>query len=376
MTNTIIARRRSKLRKTRGVLSAVVAGLLLMGCGQQAGTAAGEQQAQQYFKWKLVTTWPKNFPGLGMAPERFAQQVERMSAGRLTIKVFGAGELVPAMQAFDATQQGTAEMSHGGAYYWRGKIDVSPFFASIPFGMTAQEMNAWLYYGGGMELWREAYEPFNLIPLAGGNTGVQMAGWFNKEINSIEDIKGMTMRIPGLGGEVFNRLGGAAMNLPGGDLFTSLQTGVIDATEWVGPYNDLAFGLHKAAKYYYYPGWQEPGPTLEFTVNKAAWDSLPDDLQAIVESAARSVHQDTLDEFTAKNNTALKTLVNEHGVQLRRLPDDVLIALREASTELVEEFSKGSPLAKRVYASWKAFKDDVNQWHKISEQAYIEARDL
>lgn len=348
----------------------------LLGCSEQQQSAIKEAGEQQRFKWKLVTTWPKNYPGLGMAPERFAQQVERMSAGRLSIKVFGAKELVPAMQAFEAVQQGTAEMSHGGAYYWRGKVPTGPFFAAIPFGMTAQEMSAWLHYGGGMELWREAYAPFNLIPLAGGNTGVQMAGWFNKEINSVDDLKGLKMRIPGLGGEVLDRLGGAAENMPGSELFTSLQTRRIDATEWVGPYNDLAFGLHKAAKYYYYPGWQEPGPTLEFTVNKDAWESLPDDLQAIVEVAARAVHQDTLDEFTAKNNSALQTLIEEHGVELRRLPDEVLLALREASEEVVQEFARSSEFAGRVYASWSSFKDDVQNWHEISEEAFSEARRL
>lgn len=363
--------------KTVQLLLAVCVATCLSACGGGQSTASTAQPAeQQSFNWKMVTTWPKNFPGLGMAPERFAQKVERMSAGRLKIKVYGANDLVPAMQAFEAAQQGTAEMSHGGAYYWRGKVPSGPFFATLPFGMTAQEMNGWLYYGGGMELWREAYAPFGLVPLAGGNTGVQMAGWFNKEINSVDDLKGLKMRIPGLGGEVLNSLGGAAVNLPGGELFTSLQTGVIDATEWVGPYNDLAFGLHKAAKYYYYPGWQEPGPTLEFAVNKKAFDSLPDDLQAIVEAAARSVNQDTLDEFTAKNNAALKTLVDEHGVQVLKLPDDVLLALREASEVVREDFANSSEFNKKIYASWKSYKDDVNAWHRISEKAYIEARDL
>lgn len=348
---------------------------LLTACGGQQNSA-GIETEQQSFKWKLVTTWPKNFPGLGMAPEKFAEQVELMSNGRLTIKVYGAGELVPALEAFDAVQTGVAEMSHGGSYYWRGKVPTSPFFAALPFGMNAQEMNAWLHYGGGMELWREAYEPYGLVPLAGGNSGVQMGGWFNKEINSVEDLKGLKMRIPGLGGEVINKLGGAAINLPGSDLFTSLQKGVIDATEWVGPYNDLAFGLHKAAKYYYYPGWHEPGTNLEFTANKKALESLPDDLRAIVENAARRVNQDTLDEFTAKNNTALKTLVEEHGVQLRRFPDDVLLALRSAAKEVTDDFAAASPFSQRVYESWSAFKDDVNAWHAISEQAYIEAREL
>jgi TRAP-type mannitol/chloroaromatic compound transport system substrate-binding protein len=350
---------------------------VLSACGgQQSGSDEQQTAAKaQTFKWKLVTTWPKNFPGLGMGPERFAKLVDRMSDGRLKVKVYGAGDLVPAMQAFDAVQQGTAEMGHGGAYYWKGKISISPFFAAVPFGMTAQEMNSWLYYGGGLELWREAYAPFGIIPLAGGNTGVQMAGWFNKEINSIDDLKGLRMRIPGLGGEVFNRVGGVSVNLPGAELFTSLQNGVIDATEWVGPYNDLAFGLHKAAKFYYYPGWHEPGPTLEFTVNKEAWESLPADLQAIVETAARAVNQDMLDEFTALNNNALQTLLNEHGVQLRKLPDDVIDALRMANNELMQEVAAESEFSKRVYDSYTTFQKNVKAWHELSEKAYINARD-
>lgn len=352
---------------------------VLAGCGSDSAPTSGSVSSgepAQTFKWKLVTTWPKNYPGLGMGPENFARLVDEMSAGRLKIKVYGAGDLVPAMEAFDTAQQGTAEMSHGGAYYWKGKLPLSPFFTTVPFGLTAQEMNAWLYHGGGMELWREAYAPFNLIPLAGGNTGVQMAGWFNKEIKSLKDLKGLKMRIPGLAGDVLNRIGGTAVNLPGSELFTSLETGVIDATEWVGPYNDLAFGLHKAAKYYYYPGWHEPGPTLEFTVNKTAYDSLPADLQAIVTTAARAVNQDMLDEFTAANNAALKTLVEEHKVQLRRLPDDVLRALHKTSDEVLQEMAASSPEAQKIYDSFTRFRDNVRAWHAISEQAYTEARDL
>ena len=352
---------------------------MLFGCGGDSAPTSNNVSSgepAQTFKWKLVTTWPKNYPGLGMGPENFVKLVDEMSAGRLKIKVYGAGDLVPAMEAFDTVQQGTAEMSHGGAYYWKGKLPVSPFFTTVPFGLTAQEMNAWLYHGGGMELWREAYAPFNLIPLAGGNTGVQKAGWFNKEIKSLKDLKGLKMRIPGLAGDVLNRIGGTAVNLPGSELFTSLETGVIDATEWVGPYNDLAFGLYKAAKYYYYPGWHEPGPTLEFTVNKTAYDSLPADLQAIVTTAARAVNQDMLDEFTAANNAALKTLVEEHNVQLRRLPDDVLRALHKTSDEVLKEMAASSPEAQKIYDSFTQFRDNVRAWHAISEQAYIEARDL
>lgn len=363
----------------------LIAGLLLLlaGCGQGASSRGeghspgGQNQAQQSeFRWKLVTTWPKNYPGLGMAPEQFARLVEGMSSGRLKIKVYGDGQLVPAMEVFDAVSRGTSEMGHGAAYYWKGKIPSSVFFTAVPFGLNAQEMNGWLYYGGGMDLWREVYRPFNLIPLAGGNTGVQMAGWFNREINSVADLQGLKMRIPGLGGEVITRAGGEAVTIPGSELYTALQTGVIDATEWVGPYNDQAFGFHQIAKYYYYPGWHETGSSLEFIINAEAWEALPEDLQVIVEVAARAVNQDMLDEYTARNNTALVQLVEEHGVDVRRLPDDVLVELRKISDQVLQELASSDELAGRVYDSLSAFQAQVSEYHKISEEAYYQTRRL
>jgi TRAP-type mannitol/chloroaromatic compound transport system substrate-binding protein len=352
--------------------------LLLAACGggESADEASVQVEKAKTYQWKLVTTWPKNYPGLGMAAENFAVMVDKMSAGRLKVKVYGATQLVPALEVFDAVSQGTAEMGHGAAYYWKGKTPTSPLFTSVPFGLNAQEMNGWLHYGGGMELWRELYEPFNLVPLAAGNTGVQMAGWFNREINSLEDLKGLKMRIPGLGGEVMSRVGVEAVNIPGGELYTSMQTGVIDATEWVGPYNDLAFGFHQVAKYYYYPGWHEPGPTLELIVNKPAYESLPADLQAIVEAAARAVNQDMLDDYTARNNAALNELVNTHGVELRQLPDDVLAELNRVTDQVLDEIAESDPMFKKVYASQKAFKTEAMQYHKISEEAYYRAREL
>jgi TRAP-type mannitol/chloroaromatic compound transport system substrate-binding protein len=349
--------------------------VLLVSCADRSTTTGDvEPTAQQSFQWKLVTTWPKNFPGLGTAPENFAKNVERMSNGRLKIKVFGAGQLVPAFEVFDAVSQGTAQIGHGASYYWKGKVPASVFYTAVPFGLNAQEMNAWLQYGGGLELWRELYAPFNLIPFAGGNTGVQMAGWFNREINSIADLKGLKMRIPGLGGEVFTRAGGTSINLPGGELYTSMQTGVIDATEWVGPYNDLAFGFHQVAKYYYYPGWQEPGPTLELIINKAAYESLPADLQAIVEVAAAAANQDMLNEYTARNNAALIELVEKHGVQVKKLPDDVLAEFKRLSAEVVEELASEDPLSRRIAESMKAFAIQAKAYHGISEEAYYNAR--
>jgi len=360
------------------ILSAMLL-LVLVGCGgdRDAASPDREQQAtQKTYHWKMVTTWPKNFPGLGMAAENFAELVARMSGGRLKVKVYGAGQLVPAMEVFDAVSQGTVEMGHGASYYWKGKSPTTALFTTIPFGLNAQEMNGWLHYGGGMALWRELYEPFNLIPLAAGNTGVQMAGWFNREINSLADLKGLKMRIPGLGGEVISRMGVEAVNIPGGDLYIAMQTGVIDATEWVGPYNDLAFGFHQVAKYYYYPGWHEPGPTLELMVNKQAFSSLPDDLQAIVEGAARVINQDMLDDYTARNNGALKELVESHGVEVRPLPDEVLAELNRVTDQVLEEIANKDPLFKRVYESQNAFKTGVMDYHKISEEAYYRAREL
>ncbi len=361
------------------VLLALVALLFALLVLKTANTVTGGEASniisdQKVYHWKMVTTWPKNFPGLGLAPENFSRWVDEMSNGRLKIQVHGANEIVPALGVFDAVSSGSVQMGHGAAYYWKGKIPAAPFFTAVPFGMNAQEFNGWLHYGGGLELWREVYAPFNLIPFAAGNTGVQMGGWFNREINSIEDLKGLKMRIPGLGGEVFSRAGGTAVNIPGGELYTSLQSGVIDATEWVSPYNDLAFGFQQIAKYYYYPGWQEPGPALEIIINKDAYNSLPADLQKIIEVAARAVNQDMLDEYTARNNDALNELVDKHGVDIRQFPDDVLATLKKLSFEVYEETAKNDPVFAKVYKSYKTYMDDIRDYHELSEEAYYRTR--
>ena len=363
------------------LVAALVATLGLW-ASEKSGESGGPDEAafsgstnNEHYEWKMITTWPKNFPGLGFAAENFSRDVREMSDGRLTVRVYGAGEIVPAMEVFDAVSQGVVDAGHGAAYYWKGKVPASVFFTSVPFGLNAQEMNGWLHYGGGLELWQEAYAPYNLVPMAGGSTGVQMAGWFNKEINSIEDLKGLKMRIPGLAGEVFAAAGGTAVRIAGGELYTSMQSGVIDALEWVGPYNDLAFGFHEVAKYYYYPGWHEPGSILEFVVNKQSLEALPADLQAIVTIAARAANQDMLDEYTARNNAALKSLIDDHGVQLRRLPDDVLLALWEGTQVAMKKLVESDPMAAKVYESYREFYKGVRNYHHISEQAYINTRD-
>ena len=267
-------------------------------------------------------------------------------------------------------------MGHSGAYYWKGKTAASQFFSSIPFGLTAQEMNGWLYYGGGMELWRELYQPFGIIPLASGNSGVQMAGWFNRKIETAADLKGLKMRIPGLGGEVLHRLGGTPVTMPGGELFTSLQSGALDATEWVGPYNDLAFGFYKVTKYYYYPGWHEPGSIIECLVNEKAFNSLPKDLQQIVSIACKAANLDMLSEYTARNNQALDVLVNKHKVNVLPLPDEVLKKLKTVSDEVVNELTAKDAMSKKIHSSIMEFRSQAMKWHNLSEQSFMNAREL
>ena len=349
--------------------------VLLVGCGESSNEGnSNDSLEQKQYNWRLVTAWPKNYPGLGMAPERIADLVEEMSNGQMKITVYGAGEQVPAFGVFDAVSSGSHQMGHSGGYFWKGKVPAAQFFTGVPFGLTADEINAWTNRGGGLELWREIYEPFNIYPIPAGNTGTQMFGWFNKEINSLEDIKGLKMRIPGIGGEVLKRAGGIPVTLPGGELFTALQTGVIDATEWVGPYNDLTFGFQQTAKYYYYPGWHEPGSMLELLINKDAWNSLPKHLQAIIETASKAVNQDILDEYTARNNKALRELVDVHGVELRRLPDDVIAEFKIIANDILEENAAEDETVNKVYQSYLKFKNEVSEYHKVSEDAFVEAR--
>ena len=341
--------------------------LASLGLTSQKSVAAKKPE----YSWKMVTTWPKNFPGLGTGAENLANLINKLSSGRIKITVYGAGELVPAFEIFDAVSRGIAELGHGSAYYWKGKNESLQFFSTVPFGLTANEMNAWLYYGGGQELWQKAYSKFNLVPMAAGKTGIQMAGWFNKEINSLDDLKGLKMRIPGLGGEVLKRAGGTPVNLPGGELFTALKTGTIDATEWVNPYNDLAFGLHKAAKYYYYPGWHEPGTTLECFLNKEIFDSLPEDLQNIITGAAKIANLDMLSEYIARNNEALKILKDKHKVNIMPLPDEVLEMLHNISNEVISEIAKKDKFSMQVYDSYKNFQKKTSEWSKISIKSYL-----
>ncbi len=358
--------------KRRNFIAAAAAASVLTACGEKASeqncsNETSNKSSEKAIQWNMVTTWPPGFQGLGTGAEHLAELIGQLSNGRLKVKVYGANELIPALQVFDAVSSGSVEMGHGAAYYWKGKLPAASFFSSVPFGLSAQEMNGWLLKGGGLELWQELYEPYDLIPMPGGNTDVQMAGWFNKEINSIEDLKGLKMRIPGLGGEVLKRAGGNPELIAGGEIFSALEMGRIDAAEFVGPYNDLAFGFYKAAKYYYYPGWQEPGTTLEAIINKQAFVALPEDLQQIVKAACLIANADMLAEFTDKNSQALKILVEEHGVQVKRLPQEVLDHLEAISEKLVAEQGQSNEISKRIYLSYLDFKNKSSDWKMVGK---------
>ncbi|MFQ5708388.1 MAG: TRAP transporter substrate-binding protein [bacterium] len=370
--------KRREFLKQGSIATLLGGSTLFLGCGdsKEAGRDAPAVHTKKKYEWRMVTTWPPHFYVMGEGADMMAQWIDEMSDGRLKIQVYGGGELVPPLEAFDAVSQGVAEMSHGVAYYWAGKVPAAQFFAAVPFGMNAQQMNAWLYSGGALKLWEELYEPFNLIPMPAGNTGMQMGGWFNKEINTVDDLKGLRMRIPGLGAQVIARAGGSAILTAGGEIFTNLERGVIDATEWVGPYHDYWMGFYKVAKYYYYPGWHEPGPVLELTVNKNAWDKLPRDLQTIIRSAAARANMWMLSEFESKNNTYLQKLIHEHHVEVRPFPAEVLSALKHYADEVIAEMVAKDPQSKKIYESFSAFRKSVTSWAEVSEKVYYSTIDV
>jgi TRAP-type mannitol/chloroaromatic compound transport system substrate-binding protein len=365
--------RRDFLRKAGlAAAGAVAAGAGLAGCAQQKEEEAKAPavQTKKTYEWKMVTTWPPNLPVLQTGAERFAKRVGEATGGQIKIEVYAGGELVPPLGVFDAVSEGTVECGSGASYYWAGKVPAAQWFAAVPFGFNAQGINAWFYSGGGLQLWEEVYAPFNVIPRPQGNTGVQMGGWFRKEMNTIDDYKGLKMRIPGLGGKVVSKAGGTVVLLPGGEIFTSLERGVIDATEWVGPMHDLRMGFYKAAKYYYYPGWHEPGTCLEVMFNKKAYEALPVELQQILDAVAAETNIWSLSEFEAGNGAALQTLISDHDVNLVRFPDQLMEDLRKLANETLEEEADKDPMSRKVHDAFKKFKAQVGVWGTVSEEAY------
>ena len=342
--------------------------------GQAAGGAPGVNRGLK--RLTMVTSWPKNLPGLGEAAERVARRIGELSEGSLTVQVYAAGELVPALSSFDAVATGSADMYHAAEYYWQTKNKGFNFFTSVPFGMTAAEIMGWIDYGGGQALWEELSGQFGVIAFQAANTGHQMGGWFRKEINALSDFQGLKFRIPGLGGDVVRGLGGAPVTLSGGEIYQALQTGAIDATEWVGPWNDFALGFYREAPYYYGPGFHEPGSSLATGINRQVWDGLSDWHKAVVRAACAETNHLSVGEFTHYNAAALERLETEHGVQLRAFPDEVMARAQEISRDVLSDAGNSDPLARKIYDSFTSEMKRVRRWASVSDGPYYAARGL
>jgi TRAP-type mannitol/chloroaromatic compound transport system substrate-binding protein len=328
----------------------------LAGAGAAAAsTLAAPAIAQGNQTWRMVTTWPKNFPGLGVGAQRLADRITAASGGRLTIQVYSAGELVPPLQALDAVIDGSAEMSHGAAYYWQNKNAGLNFFTGVPFGMTSRELAAWVRYMGGQEIYDEIYDQFGVQGFLSGDTGTQAGGWFRNELTGVADIQGLRFRTPGLGGRVWEKLGATVTNMAAGEIFQALQSGTLDAAEFVGPYNDLALGFHQVVKNYYFPSFVEPGLATELVVDKAKYQALPADLQAIIRDVSQAEYDQVPSDFYANDPRALQTLVNEHGVMVRQFPDAIFEAGATAAKEIIQELrDSGDALTKKTVESFIA----------------------
>ena len=322
----------------------------------------------------IVSTWPRDFPGLGTGAQRVAKRIADMTEGRINVQYFAAKERVGAFDAFDEVSSGNAQAYHGAEYYWKGKHPGWAYYTAVPFGLTYTEINAWIRFGGGQELWDQLGAGFGLKGLMCGNTGVQMGGWFNKEIKSANDLKGLKMRIPGLGGDVMAKLGASPVSIPGGQIYENLVSGAIDATEWVGPWNDRFMKFYEAAKYYYYPGMHEPGSMLALGMNAAWWSKLSKTDQLIIEAASSMENDMMMAEFNAKSGEALLDLVTNQGVKLRKFSDDTYDSFGKAAAEVFETVRAHSPLAASIHESFLKARKDLGAWSKISDQAYVEQR--
>ena len=348
------------------------------GAGLAAGVTATTLSAPaalagKKFTWRMVTSWPPGMPILQTGAERFAKLVNQLSDGDLTIEVSAGGELVPPLQVFDAVSQGMVQCYHSASYYWAGKHPATQWFTSVPFGMNSTGYNAWFHAGDGMKLWEELYAKFNLVPRPMGATSFQMGGWFNKKIEKVEDLKGLKLRFPGLAGKVYGKLGASVVLLPGSEVYTSLERGVIDATDWVGPFLDKRMGLNRVAKYYMFPGWQEPTGYTEVVFNKSAYDQLPKDLQGVVDAAAAQVTQIMLAEFDHENTKALIELKADPNIEMTAFPAEVLETFRKTSAAVLEEEADKAPMARKIHDNYKAFMAEWKQWAAVTDKMYYEA---
>ncbi len=331
-----------------------------------AGVAPAARAQSPAVKWRLTSSFPKSLDTIYGGAEVLANRLRAMTGGKFDVQVFAAGEIAPGGQALDVTQNGTVECCHTCSYYYVGKDKTFGFGTSVPFGMNARQMNAWIYYGGGQKLLDDFYGNYNIISFAGGNTGVQMGGWFRKEIRTLADCKGVKMRIAGLGGNVFGALGMVTQQIPGSDIYPALEKGTIDAAEWVGPYDDEKLGFFKVAKNYYFPGWWEPGPIIHFFVNKDAWAKLPKEYQEAFQAAAYEANVTMMAEYDHKNPAALRRLVGQ-GVKLKKYSKEILAAAYKAAVNLYNDESGKNPAFKKIYTEYLKYQKVQNQWFNVAE---------
>jgi len=367
-------KRREFLKSAAAVGITAGAAATFSGCTREQieGKKSVNINRQRKVTLKIATSWPAHFPIMGTGVERFAQKVHDLSGGSLKIKIYPKNILVPALAVFDATSSGQIDGFHSGPYYWKGKNPAFALFSGAPLQMTANELGCWMNYGGGYDLWRELYAKYNLYPFIGGNTGVQMGGWFRKPIESLDDLKGLKMRIPGLGGEVMAKLGVNPILLPAGEIYTALERGTIDATEWVGPALDIRMGFYKVAKYYY-TGWHEPGSILELTFNKARFDTLSNEHKAIIQYASEAMTNEMYQEFMHENALALKKL-KSMDIKILDFPVQIIEAAKEAMREVAREQSQKSEDFKKVFDSMQNYYSLIEPWTKISETRFCTIR--
>lgn len=350
---------------------------VLKGVGAaSATTIAAPAIAQDVKTLTMVTSWPRNFPALGRAARRFSARLETASGGRYKVKLFPGGELVHPLECNDAVEKGLADLYHSTDYYYQDKIKAYAFYAAVPFGFRPDEVNAWIYHGGGQDLWDEVGAQFGIKHLMCGNRGSQMGGWFKKPMTSLDDFQGLKMRIPGLGGDVIDAIGGTSVTLAVSDILTALQSGAVDATEWVGPWSDLAFGFYRAVKHYHFPGFHEPGTINSLGLRKTLWESFSNADRELFKACAAAENSYALAEVNANNAQAVNTLVSKHGVTLHEFPDDVFAAMGAASKDVLAAAGNADPLTKKVYESFMNFRKIAVGWSKLSDQTYMVKREL
>lgn len=363
MTNSLS--RRNLLRAASAAAPAAAAATLI-------SASAGAAESLQ---WKMVTSWPKGAPGVGTTAQRLADRITAMSNGKLNVKLYGAGELVPPLEVFGAVGEGVAELGHTASFFWQGKARASVFFTTVPFGLTSGEHIAWVHQGGGQALWDELYAPFNVKPFMAGNTGIQMGGWFKKAITSLKDLQGLKIRSAGLGGEIYNQMGATAVLLPPGEIYSGLRSGVVDAAEFLGPWSDRAFGFYKAAAYYYWPTFNKPNGSAECLVNKTAFEALSPDLQSIVQNACEAENAYALSESDWENARALASLIDDNKAQVREFPPDILAKAKSLTPGILDKFVWGDPLAEEILSSYRQAMALSKTWAKVGRQAFLTARD-